>query len=94
MKELSAGARETLESLGWVVIETAEGFTLFNKAYNNYISTLSKGSGSGSGSGKDSDWKNPFDELHNQLEAITAIQTKRNQLEREYNRLLRDESAS
>jgi hypothetical protein len=72
MKELSAGARETLESLGWVVIETAEGFTLFNKAYNNYISTLSKGSGSGSGSGDD-EWENPYDRLHNLLEHITAM---------------------
>ena len=65
--------------------------TLGKYLRNNFLSGKY---GSGSGSGKDNDWKNPFDWLHNQLEAITAIQTKRNQLERQYNRLLRDESAS
>ena len=81
---------DALERLGFTVDRINQTAVDTAKIYTD---TLKK-SGSGSGSDKDNGWKNPFDQLHNQLEAITAVQTKRNQLERQYNRLLKDEGAT
>ena len=88
----SEGWADALERLGYTVDRVHKTAVDTAKVYTETLKNNSSDSDSGSGS--NSNWKNPFDQLHNQLEAITAIQTKRNQLEREYNRLLKDDGAT